>query len=44
MFNHSIIVRGADDLAYKRIAPCLSDYMGKVFEIMGEPEKSGSFM
>lgn len=30
--NHSIIVRGADDLAYRRIAPYLSDYMGKVFE------------
>ncbi len=30
--NHSIIVRGADDLAYRRIEPYLSDYMGKVFE------------
>lgn len=30
--NHSIIGRGAADLAYKRIEPCLSDYMGKVFE------------
>lgn len=30
--NHSIIGRGAVDLAYKRIEPCLSDYMGKVFE------------
>ncbi len=30
--NHSIISRGASDLAYKRIEPCLSDYMGKIFE------------
>ncbi|MDD7391213.1 MAG: ATP-binding protein [Lachnospiraceae bacterium] len=30
--NHSIIARGAADLAYKRIAPLLTDYMGKVFE------------
>ncbi len=30
--NHSIIGRGAVDLAYKRIEPYLSDYMGKVFE------------
>lgn len=30
--NNSIIGRGAADLAYKRIAPNLSDYMGKVFE------------
>lgn len=30
--NNSIIGRGAADLAYKRIQPCLSDYMGKVFE------------
>lgn len=30
--NNSIIARGADDLAYKRIEPFLSDYMGKVFE------------
>ncbi len=30
--NNSIIARGAADLAYKRIEPCLSDYMGKVFE------------
>lgn len=30
--NHSMIGRGAADLAYKRIAPYLSDYMGKVFE------------
>ncbi len=30
--NNSIIARGAADLAYKRIAPFLSDYMGKVFE------------
>ena len=30
--NHSIIARGAADLAYKRIEPLLSDYMGKVFE------------
>ncbi len=30
--NNSIIARGAADLAYKRIAPFLSEYMGKVFE------------
>lgn len=30
--NNSIIARGAADLVYKRIAPQLSDYMGKVFE------------
>lgn len=30
--NNSIIARGADELAYKRIEPHLSDYMGKVFE------------
>lgn len=30
--NHSIIGRGAADLAYRRIEPHLSDYMGKVFE------------
>lgn len=30
--NKSIIGRGAIELAYKRIAPHLSDYMGKVFE------------
>lgn len=30
--NHSIIGRGAVDLAYKRIEPHLSDYMRKVFE------------
>ncbi|MCM1105357.1 MAG: ATP-binding protein [Blautia sp.] len=30
--NNSIIGRGAADLAYKRIEPYLSDYMGKVFE------------
>lgn len=30
--NNSIIARGAADLVYKRIEPCLSDYMGKVFE------------
>lgn len=30
--NNSIIARGADDLAYKRISPHFSDYMGKVFE------------
>lgn len=30
--NNSIIGRGAIDLAYRRIEPCLSDYMGKVFE------------
>lgn len=30
--NNSIIARGAADLAYKRIEPYLSDYMGKIFE------------
>lgn len=30
--NNSIIARGATDLAYKRIEPFLTDYMGKVFE------------
>lgn len=30
--NASIISRGASDLAYKRIAPELSSYMGSVFE------------
>lgn len=30
--NNSIIARGADDLAYKKIAPFFADYMGKVFE------------
>lgn len=30
--NNSIIARGAADLAYKRIEPYLSDYMGRVFE------------
>ena len=30
--NNSIITRGAADLAYQRIAPHLTDYMGKVFE------------
>ena len=30
--NNSIIARGADDLAYKRIEPHLSEYMGGVFE------------
>ena len=30
--NNSIIARGAVDLAYKRISPSFSDYMGKVFE------------
>lgn len=30
--NFSIIARGAADLAYKRIEPYLSDYMGSVFE------------
>lgn len=30
--NSSVIARGAADLAYRRIEPCLSDYMGKVFE------------
>lgn len=32
--NTSIISRGAPDLAYKRIAPYLSSYMGGVFEEM----------
>lgn len=30
--NTSVISRGAVDIAYKRIAPHLSDYMGAVFE------------
>jgi len=30
--NNSIIARGASDLAYKRIEPQMSEYMGKVFE------------
>lgn len=30
--NNSIIARGASELAYKRIEPHLSEYMGKVFE------------
>ena len=30
--NNSIIARGADDLAFKRIEPHLSEYMGRVFE------------
>lgn len=30
--NRSMIARGAVDLTYKRIAPHLSDYMGKIFE------------
>lgn len=30
--NHSVIARGAEELAYKRIEPHLTDYMGKVFE------------
>lgn len=30
--NQSVIARGAADLAYKRIEPHLSDYMGNVFE------------
>ncbi len=30
--NNSMIARGAADLAYRRIKPHLSDYMGKVFE------------
>ena len=30
--NNSVIARGGVDLAYKRIEPHLSDYMGKVFE------------
>ena len=32
LHNNSIIARGAADLAYKRIEPHLSEYMGKVFE------------
>lgn len=30
--NKSIIVRGAADLAYRRIEPHLANYMGKIFE------------
>lgn len=30
--NNSLIARGAIDLAYNRIKPYLTDYMGKVFE------------
>lgn len=30
--NNSLIARGATDLAYNRIKPHLTDYMGKVFE------------
>lgn len=30
--NNSVIARGASDLAYRRIEPFLSDYMGKAFE------------
>lgn len=30
--NYSVITRGASELAYKRIEPFLTDYMGKVFE------------
>lgn len=30
--NNSIIARGADELAYKKIEPFFADYMGKVFE------------
>jgi AAA+ ATPase superfamily predicted ATPase len=30
--NNSIIARGATEVAYKRIEPHLSEYMGKVFE------------
>ena len=30
--NNALIARGAADLAYNRIKPHLSDYMGKVFE------------
>lgn len=30
--NMSVIARGAEDLAWKRVEPHLSDYMGKVFE------------
>ncbi len=34
--NHSLISRGAAELAYKRIEPHLSDHMGKVFEEIGK--------
>ena len=30
--NNALIARGAADLAYRRIKPHLTDYMGKVFE------------
>lgn len=30
--NNSIIARGAVELAYRRIEPHLSDYMGHIFE------------
>lgn len=30
--NISLIVRGAQEVAYKRIEPFLTDYMGKIFE------------
>lgn len=30
--NNSIIARGADELAYRRIEPHFTEYMGKVFE------------
>lgn len=30
--NYSVIARGAADLAYRRIEPFLSDYMGRIFE------------
>ncbi len=30
--NASVIARGADELAYQRIEPYLSDYMGAIFE------------
>lgn len=30
--NNSVIARGASDLVYRRIEPCFTDYMGKVFE------------
>lgn len=30
--NMSVIARGAEDLAWKRVEPHLSEYMGKVFE------------
>lgn len=30
--NNSLIARGATDLAYNRIKPYITDYMGKVFE------------